>query len=86
MCLSLSLPLSPTLSLQSYVIDMCLSLSLSLSHLALQHSAVVGAGELLQSLGSRPVEGFRQQEAEAACRQAAQTEHRERHRGVESPL
>ncbi|TNN73562.1 hypothetical protein EYF80_016157 [Liparis tanakae] len=49
--------------------------------LNISHSAVVGVGELLQSLSSRPVEGFREQEAEAACRQAAQTEHSERQRG-----
>lgn len=55
-------------------------------HLALQHSAVDRAAELLQSICCWSVEGFRQQEAQAACRQAAQTEHSERHGGVESPL
>lgn len=57
-----------------------------LAHLALQHSAAARAAELLQSLGRRSVEGFGQQEAEAARRQPAQTEHGERQRGVESPL
>lgn len=55
-------------------------------HLALQHSAVGRAAELLQSFCWRSVEGLRQQEAQAACRQTAQAEHSERHGGVESPL
>lgn len=58
----------------------------ALPHLALQHSAVGRTAQLLQSLRRGSIEGFRQQEAQTACREAAQTEHGEGHGGVESPL
>lgn len=58
--------------------------SLALQHATL-HQAARRAAQLLQSLGHRTVEGLRQQEAEAAGGQAAQTEHGEGHGGVEGP-
>lgn len=66
--------------------DMSLSTSTAFSHLALQHSAAGRAAQVLQSFCCGTVEGFRQQEAETACRQTAQTEDGEGHGGVESPL
>lgn len=55
-------------------------------HLALQHAAVGGASQLLQGFGRGTVERLRQQEAQAAGREAAEAEDGEGHRGVEGPL
>lgn len=55
-------------------------------HLALQHSAEPRAAQLLQRLCCWSVQGLRQQEAQTARRQAAQTEHGEGHGGMEGPL
>lgn len=55
-------------------------------HLALQHSAEPRAAQLLQRLGCWSVQSLRQQEAQTARRQAAQTEHGEGHGGMEGPL
>lgn len=55
-------------------------------HLALQHSAEPRAAQLLQRLCCWSVQSLRQQEAQTARRQAAQTEHGEGHGGMEGPL